>query len=365
MRRMGLLVGVIVVAFLVRGHAQSKNLDIYWIDVEGGAATLLIAPSGESLLYDAGYGPPNATNDRDAKRIVAAAQAAGLKKIDYFVLSHYHADHVGRLPALAKMIPIGRYFDHGDTVEDVDRPRLDLYKQVAGSARTTVKPGDSIPLKGIKAEVVSSDGQFIAKAINGGGPNALCAPAERKAPAPPENGRNVGMLFTFGKFTFLDLADLDWASEMALTCPVNKVGTVTIWQTDRHGNLFGAGAPAMLGAIKPQVIVVNNGPRKGLGQVDTAVQSLTRPGYQETAASYAYEKIARLPGVEGIWQGHIALADPDHNTSRDQIANFEETADCKGNWIRASIAPDGKFTITNGRNGFSKRYVARSPQSGS
>ena len=136
-------------------------------------------------------------------------------------------------------------------------------------------------------------------------PIALCATAERKAPAPPENGRNVGMLFTFGKFTFLDLADLDWASEMALTCPVNKVGTVTIWQTDRHGNLFGAGAPAMLGAIKPQVIVVNNGPRKGLGQVDTAVQSLTRPGYQETAASYAYEKIARLPGVEGIWQGHI------------------------------------------------------------
>lgn len=365
MRRMGLLVGVIVIAFLVRGHAQSKNLDVYWIDVEGGAATLLIAPSGESLLYDAGYGPPNAMNDRDAKRIVAAAQAAGLKRIDYFVLSHYHADHVGGLPALAKMIPIGRYFDHGDTVEDVDRPRLDLYKQVAGSARTTVKPGDSIPLKGVKAQVVSSDGQFIAKAINGGGPNALCATAERKAPAPPENGRNVGMLFTFGKFTFLDLADLDWASEMALTCPVNKVGTVTIWQTDRHGNLFGAGAPAMLGAIKPQVIVVNNGPRKGLGQVDTAVHSLTRPGYQETAASYAYEKITRLPGVEGIWQSHIALADPDHNTSRDQIANFEETADCKGNWIRASIAPDGKFTITNGRNGFSKRYVARSPQSGS
>ena len=133
MRRMVLLVGVIVVAFLVRGHAQSKNFDIYWIDVEGGASTLLVAPSGESLLYDAGYGPPNAMNDRDAKRIVAAAQAAGLKKIDYFVLSHYHADHVGGLPALAKMIPIGRYFDHGDTVEDVDRPRLDLYKQVAGS----------------------------------------------------------------------------------------------------------------------------------------------------------------------------------------------------------------------------------------
>ena len=115
----------------------------------------------------------------------------------------------------------------------------------------------------------------------------------------------------------------------------------------------------MLGAIKPQIIIVNNGLRKGLGQVDAAVQSLTRPGYQETAASYAYEKIAALRGVEGIWQGHLSLADPQHNTARDQIANLEDTADCKGNWIRASIAPDGKFTITNGRNGFSKTYAAR------
>ena len=112
MRRIGLLLTAIVVVSFVRGEAQSKNLDIYWIDVEGGASTLLVAPSGESLLYDAGYGPPNAVNDRDAKRIVAAARAAGLEKIDYFVLSHYHADHVGGLPALAKMIPIGHYYDH-------------------------------------------------------------------------------------------------------------------------------------------------------------------------------------------------------------------------------------------------------------
>ena len=115
----------------------------------------------------------------------------------------------------------------------------------------------------------------------------------------------------------------------------------------------------MLGAIKPQVIIVNNGPRKGLGQVDTAVQSLTRPGYQETSPGYAYDKIAALAGVQGIWQGHLSLAAPDHNTARDQIANLEDTADCKGNWIKASVAPDGKFTITNGRNGFSKTYAAR------
>jgi beta-lactamase superfamily II metal-dependent hydrolase len=356
MRRLLLLVGAFVLALAGVGNAQSRNLDIYWIDVEGGAATLIVGPSGDSLLFDAGY----AVDDRDAKRIYAAAQQAGLKKIDSFVLSHYHGDHVGGLPALAKMIPIDRFFDHGDAVEEVDRERLEIYKKVAGSKRTIVKAGDMLPLKGVQAQVVASNTEFIAKPLKGGGPNALCATAEQKAPAAPENGRTVGALFTYGKFTFIDLADLDWANEMALTCPVNKLGTVTIWQADRHGSLYGAGAPALLGAIKPQIILVNNGPRKGLGQIDQNARSITNPGLQKPPPSYSYEKIAKLQGVEDIWQGHLSLlTERQYNTSDNLIANFEETAECKGHWIKASVAPDGKFTITNGRNGFSKTYTAR------
>jgi len=331
---------VLVLAGIV--SAQSRNLEIYWIDVEGGAATLVVAPSGESLLYDAGY----AVDDRDAKRIFAATQQAGLKKIDSFVLSHYHGDHVGGLPALAKMIPIDRFYDHGDTVEEVDRERLNIYKEVAGKKRTIVKAGDVIPMKGVQIQVVGSDSRFIPKPINGGGPNPLCANAEQRPPAPPENGRNVMALFTFGKFTFLDLADLDWANELALTCPVNRVGTVTIWQADRHGNLDGAGAPAFLGAIKPQIILVNNGPRKGLGQ--------------GPVPPYSYEKLSKLQGVQDIWQGHLSLlTERAYNTSDNLIANFGETAECKGNWIKASVAPNGTFTMTNGRTGFSKTYTVR------
>ena len=310
--------------------------------VEGGAATLVVSPSGESLLYDAGW----AVDDRDAKRIVAVAHQAGLKKIDAFVLSHYHADHVGGLPALAKLMPIDRFYDHGEDVEEVDRERLDTYKKVAGGKRTILKAGDMIPLKGVRAEVVASNGVFITRPVNGGGAsNPSCVNAERKPKAPPENWRNVGTLFTYGRFTFLDLADLDWASELDLTCPANKLGTVTLWQTSRHGALDGAGAPAFLSAITPQVIVANNGPRKGLGQ--------------GASPSSAYQKIATLPGVEDIWQGHRALLAPADNTSDDRIANFEETAECQGHWIKASVTLDGTLTMTNDRNGFSKTYKAR------
>jgi len=335
--------------------AQSRNLEIYWIDVEGGAATLVVSPSGESMLVDTGY----AVGDRDAKRIFEAARQAGLTKIDSVVTSHFHGDHVGGLAALAKMIPIGRFFDHGDTVDPQDKERLDGYKVVSAGKRTIVKPGDEIPLRGVQALVVTSDSKVVPKPVNGGGPNPLCANAERKASAGSENQRGVGVLLTYNKFTFLNLIDLDWERDMVLACPDNLLGKVTLYQTSRHGGFDGAGAPAFLGAIQPQVVVVNNGPRKGLGAVDERVRSLT-PG----AAPYervAYLRLAKLPRLEGIWQGHKSLLDPDpnHNTSPDMIANLGETADCPGHWIKASVGEDGKFTMTNGRNGFSKTYTAR------
>jgi len=334
-------------------EAQSRNLEIYWIDVEGGAATLVVSPSGESILIDTGF----EVDDRDAKRIYAATQQAGLKKIDYLVISHYHADHVGGLSALSKMIPIGSFFGRGDEIEPVNQKWLDSYKTASAGKRTIVKPGDQIPIKGLQALVVSSDQKLLAKPLEGGGPNSLCADAEQKAPAGPENQGMVGMLLTYGRFKLLALIDLDWEKEMELVCPVNKLGAVTLYQTSRHGSFDGAGAPAFLGAIKPQVVVVNNGPRKGMGQVDNNVKSTHSAPYEKNA----YLRLAKTPGVEGIWQVHLSLLDkdPSHNTSEDMIANLEETADCKGNGIKVSVGKDGKFTVTNARNGFSKTYAAR------
>jgi len=326
--------------------AQSRNLDIYWIDVEGGAATLIVSPSGESLLVDAGW----EVGDRDPKRIFAAAQQIGLKKIDYFVLTHFHTDHAGGLQALAKMIPIENCLDHGNAIEPENQKWLDAYMSVCSTKRTIVKTGDKIRLKGLQVDVVASDGRLPGKPINGGGLNPLCAAAEHKPQDTPENQRSVGVLVSYGKFRFLDLGDLNWAKEMELSCPVNKVGEVTIYQTSRHGAFDGAGAPAHLYAVKPQVVVVNNGPRKGLGG--------STPSVQRGQGGH-FERIAKTPGIEGIWQGHLSLLDKEHNTAEDMIANLEETADCKGNWIRASVGRDGKFTVTNSRNGFSRTYTAR------
>jgi len=334
-----------------------RDLEIYWIDVEGGASTLFVAPDGESLLFDTGFG---GNGDRDAKRIYAAAQRAGLRQIDHLVISHWHADHEGGLEALSKMIPIRRFYDHGDGVQPEDRQRLENYKSVAGANRTILKAGDTIAFDGVRTRVVMSEGPAIAAPINGGGPNPLCANAVQMEPSAPENLRMVGLSLTYGNFKMATLGDLDWSRELELACPVNKLGTVDLYTINRHGTLADSGSPALLGAIRPQVIVVNNGPRKGLGQQDDRAKPIAAPG----AAPYernSYLRMVKTPGVQDVWQIHLSLldSDPAHNAAQDKIANLEEGAADQGNWIHASVGRDGKFTISNGRNGFSKTYTAR------
>ena len=322
--------------------AQSRTLDIYWIDVEGGASTLIIAPSGESLLVDTGF-PGN--DDRDAKRIQAAAVAAGLTRIDNLVITHFHGDHVGGLAALSKAMPIRKIYDHGESIEKSQEKGATLWKDylaAAGNRRTVVKPGDKIPLKGVDITVVSANGEVLPNAMKRGFVNKLCDGAERKPTDNTENSRSTGFLLSYGKFTFLDVGDLTWDREMMLACPSNKIGEVSLLQATHHGFSNGqSGAPALIWSLKPQVVVVNNGARKGF-------------------SNGGYETLAKIPGIEGIWQGHKgAMNDAEHNTTEDMIANLDEGAADKGNWIKASVSSDGKFTVTNGRNKFSKTYTPR------
>jgi beta-lactamase superfamily II metal-dependent hydrolase len=318
--------------------SAQKTLDIYWIDAEGGAATLIVTPSGQSLLADTGN-PGN----RDAQRIYdVATKQAHLTKIDFLLTTHYHSDHVGGAPALAKLIPIGEYIDHGDSVEAADpggKKLWDAYTAIASGHRKSLAVGDTVPLKNIRVDIVSSNGNVLSK---GGEANASCAAAVKKDADPTENARSLGFKLTFGKFTFLDLGDLTWNKELELACPQNHLGHVTMFQATHHGFFNdNSGAPAHVWSLRPQVMIVNNGARKGLG-------------------ANAWETISKTLGLEDTWQVHLSLAtDAAHNTSGQQIANTEPTAECKGNFLKASISSDGKYTVTNSRNGFSKTYSAR------
>ncbi len=156
----------------------SDTLDIYWIDVEGGAATLVVTPRQESVLMDAGWGRPD---DRDARRIEAAMRDANIDRIDYFIASHFHGDHTGGLPALAERVEIGQFLDYGETVEpdsDNSSQAFAAYLRAAEGNRRTVSPGDRLRLDGVIFTFVTAGGEIPSRASSVAGPNVFCDDAD-------------------------------------------------------------------------------------------------------------------------------------------------------------------------------------------
>jgi beta-lactamase superfamily II metal-dependent hydrolase len=333
MRHAFLALFFLLCAFTLRA---AETLEVYFVDVEGGQATLLVSPAGESMLVDAGW---PGYGGRDADRIVAAAKAAGVKQIDYLLVTHYHLDHVGGVPPLAAKIPVIHFVDHGASVEtDKDANQLfSAYRQVRDRGQhSIVKPGDKIPIKGLDVEVVAAAGKLITAPLKGAGaPNPLCAATPLRAADPTENAQSVGIVIRFGKFRLANLADVTWNKELELVCPVNRIGTVDIYLSTHHGmNL--SGSAAIVHALAPRVAIMNNGARKG-GSPD------------------AWQIVRNSPGLEDIWQLHYAVeAGKQNNTTEPFIANPEEK--CQGYGLKLSASADGSFTVTNTRNGFARRY---------
>src|SRR5262245_1104120 len=309
------------------------TLDIYFIDVEGGQSTLIVTPAGESLLVDAGWSGVGA---RDADRIAAAAKAAGIKRIDYLVVTHFHSDNAGGVPELAKQLPIHTFVDH-DTIVPTDTnsaPIFNAYKPVreAGS-HIAPEPGDPLPLKGVNVRIVSTSGRIITAPAEGDGrANAACSPPPPAPGEATENPRSTGIHVQYGRFRFIDLGDLSGQPLFDLVCPKNLLGKADVYLVPHHG-----GADVVYPAtfvVSPRVAIMNNGERKG-------------------GAPQAFAEMRRVPGLEDVWQIHKSRASGAENFADDRIANLDETT---AHWIKVSANENGTFTVTNGRTGATKSY---------
>ena len=322
---------------LAAQQSSERTLDVYFIDVEGGHATLYVSPSGESMLVDAGYA---GFEGRDAGRIVAAAKSAGISRIDYLVVTHYHNDHVGGVPALAGRIPIRTFVDHGPSSESGERaaPYQAYLATRDKGAHRPVRPGDRIPVAGISVEVLASAGGLISVPLEGGGsPNPLCSSFTPMKDETSDDAHSVGTLVTHGRFRLINLGDLSWNQEYGLVCPTNRIGTVDVLLASQHGD-DEAGSATFVHALRPRAAVTNNGPKKAV------VQPLIRT-------------LRASPGIEDVWQLHQSFLGTQENVDPPFIANVGE-ADT-GHWLKLSARADGSFTMTNARTGMTKTYSTR------
>ena len=325
---------------LAASVATARDLEISVIDVEGGKAMLLVSPSGQSMLFDAGWpalrGRPSST-----ERIVEAVKAAGVSRIDFLVISHYDIDHIGDIPELASRIPVGKIFDHGD-FQSSDRQAMQRFEAYAAVrdkiGHAVLHPGDRLPISAVTVEVLAAAGRLTSKS---GSPNPLCAVYKQadEIASDVEDNQSIGLLITFGKFRMLDLADLEAHRSHDLVCPDNRIGTVDVYNVNVHGQFKGI-APELVGTVRAPVIIQANGARKG-------------------ADSQTWPALRSAPGVRDIWQLHFSLnAGKDENPPDDFIANLEPTDGFK--WIRISVLSDGTFHVVNTRNGFTVGYRANS-----
>jgi beta-lactamase superfamily II metal-dependent hydrolase len=319
--------------------AQSGNLTIYTIDVEGGQATLIVSPAKGSMLVDTGW-PGN--NGRDAERIQAAMKDAGIDKIDHVLITHFHNDHVGGVPNLVERVKVGEFLDHGENREDADITRHDYaayIKAVGNTPRRVVHPGDTINIPGLNTIVLTADGEHIAS-VPGvkAEPNPYCASEPHWDLDTTENPRSTGVLIRFGKFRFLDLGDLTKAKEIPLVCPVNLIGQVDLYLVNHHGfNL--SNTKAFVDAIHPRVAIMDNGAHKA-------------------GSPEAWQTVHESPGIEDLWMVHTAEdSDAAHNSADPLIANLKGGAE--GGYFKVVARRDGSFSVMNSRTGKTKEYAAR------
>jgi competence protein ComEC len=331
-----------------RRHAVTfaKPLTVYFIDVEGGQSTLFVTPSHQSLLVDTGW-PDN--DDRDANRIMQVAKQAGLDHIDFLLITHFHVDHVGGVPNLAKKIHIDTFVDHGanrETTDSVTEQGFEKYQAVLAQSHAKhilAKPGEMIPLSGLTTTIGSADGNTIDTALPGvGQPNPYCKNSLTRPPDKTENGRSVGFVMQYGKMRLVDLGDLTWDKEMQLMCPDNKLGQMDVYVVSHHG-WYPSSSPAFVNGIAPRVAIMDNGETKGGSPVP-------------------WETIEKSPRIKDLWQLHYSdEGGAEHNVATPYIANVRGASakgGTDGHYIRLLAYPNGKLVVFNSRTEQSKTYPA-------
>jgi competence protein ComEC len=371
MIRKTLAAALLVSALTVPAVAAEGTLKIVSLDMEGGGGTLFVTPEGKSLLIDTGWpsdfgllpSPDGAKNSAD--RIIAAAKKLGLSKIDYLIVTHYHMDHVGGIQDLVKRMPVETFIDHGANAEHVkpgekadfgapDTLYPKYLETIKGHNHIVAKAGQVIPIGSMTDIIVASDGVVLSKPLPGAGaPNPACDTAEAKSTKPDggeENSRSVASLLRFGKVSIAMFGDLSWKNERELSCPNRKLGHVNLLIVTQHGSYISSN-PASIADMRPDIALMGMGGKKGgdEGPIKT---------------------IKASPGLMGFWQTHESFAHPEWSGDENMIANLNPPAGAiagkakelytsppdEGYAIHAEVTKDGRITMTNDRNGYSKTY---------
>lgn len=332
---------VVSLASVGRTHTV-RPLEVYWVDVEGGAATLIVTPAGESVLVDAGN-----PGGRDSGRILRTAkEAAHLDHIDALVVTHLHIDHFGGVAEIVPVLPVRTLYENGiDAAPASERAQtaIPAFRGAVVGKRVVVEPGDQIQLQQtagtapVSLRVVAARQTFAAAGPRRPNP-ANCHDFAQKQVDTSDNANSIVMVLEFGAFRMFLGGDTTWNVEETLVCPDDRLGPVDVYQSVHHG-LDQSNNPALVRTLQPHVVIFNNGTQKG-----------NEPNAAAT--------VKAMRSVRAVYQMHRTLRDGAANTADARIANRDEV--CKGEGIVLTVTPDGKsYTVTVPSTNHRQTYQTR------
>ena len=223
--------------------AQAQQLRIYHIDVEQADATLLVAPSGHTLLIDSG-------KNGHGSRIKSLLDELGINRIDHFVATHYHEDHYGGIDELVAdpAIEIGAAWDRGDTLYvSAAKRRQVRYRQYAdsiGFRATHITRGMQIPL----------DDDVSVMCISSGGVGLT---EEDPSHGHDENDMSVSFLIRMGSFRYFIGGDIHETTEKKIAA-LDQVLNVDVYRVNHHGAKTSS-SKDFLEDMSPTVAIISNG----------------------------------------------------------------------------------------------------------
>ena len=238
MRRLLLVVVAFGLLALAPRPAAQSSLRIHFMDVGQGDGAILIAPDGETVLFDNGVWG-------NCTKPLTYLQSLGITKIDYQIISHYHRDHYGCTAAVLAKFPLQMFsYDRGGSYHD--KQAFDSYTGAVGMKRKPATEGDTITLNPGGTPVT-----IRIVAFNGNG-----------VTTDNENDESVVSLVSFGNFRAELGGDLSGYGENGYadieTSVAPKVGQVDVYKVHHHGSAHSTNT-AWLQTIVPRIGIVSSG----------------------------------------------------------------------------------------------------------
>ena len=308
-----------------------------------------------------------------------------------------------------------------EQIEGFQAAYAELYNK---AKHIVVKPGDRLPITGVEWRIATSAGKVLkTPPLPGGGkPNPYCTNftpmAGTTGLVDPDDFHSVGSVIILGQFRAADFGDMWRTKELELMCPNNPLGTIDLLFASSHGAIASGSLPFVHG-LQPRVVLMQNGTRKG-GALDPMKTILSSPGLENLWQMHWSYNVGVEENTPGLFIANIEDAatiagvltapprgggpgargaNPPANAGTPPPAGAGTPAPAatppaappaagaapapgtpaaapppgggggRGNqtghtpayWLRVTAYPDGTFTITNPRNGFSKTYGKRVP----